>query len=74
MSNKCQYPLWGDELPPTDELIRGKHYCNAAAPLGQSYCEEHHEICRVKIDPDAPKRRWDWTGKKSAITNAGRVS
>lgn len=74
MANKCQYPLWGDELPPTAELIHGEHYCNAAAPRGQSYCAEHKELCSVKIDPNAPKIHWSYTGKKSAITNAGRIT
>jgi len=72
MANKCQFPLWGNELPPTDELLHGEHYCNEPAPRGKSYCDTHAAMCSQKINLDAPKVRWSWSGKKSTITNSAR--
>jgi len=38
MSARCCYPLWGDHERPTHR------YCDAPAPLGMSYCPQHHAV------------------------------
>jgi GcrA cell cycle regulator len=41
MTAKCLFPLWGDG-PPTHK------FCNAASPLGSSWCDHHHKIVFIR--------------------------
>ncbi len=58
---KCQFPLWGDTLPPLNELNDDRHYCSAPVKRGSSYCPDHHAVCWTDRDPDAPKVKWNYT-------------
>lgn len=45
----CQWPLWGDDLPPLGE----RRHCGCAVATGRPYCEGHAAIAYVKIKPRA---------------------
>ena len=43
MTAKCQWPLWNSAERPTHK------YCDAAAPLGSSWCHRHHAVVYKRV-------------------------
>lgn len=46
-TSQCQWPLWGEELPPLDQ----RRYCGCATVPGRPYCAGHTAIAYVKPKP-----------------------
>ena len=60
---RCQYPLWGDELPPLGQI--DEHFCHADVREGSSYCPAHHALCRVSVE-DYTRRVSEWKAAQKA--------